>query len=146
MSSKVFFYCLKVWLASVVLGPTLFWATSVPPINPNGSYTLADFLGFWAYGIVYGLAFSLISFLLFWAAMIYVSRRNWPSKQRRLVTVLLGIILTVAPFLILFQTVDLLGLTDRIAFCGSYLLPIVAGIFFYRWPRASKQEVKIDRA
>jgi uncharacterized Tic20 family protein len=144
MSSRVFFYCLKVWLASVLLGPPLFWGCLMQ-MDRDSSYTFGDLLNFWAYGVLYGLAFSLISFLLFLLGMFYIYRRNWPVVQRRTATALLGIILTVIPFLIFFQTLDVFLRETRIVFCLSYLLPILAGIFLYRFPIPKKPEVKIDR-
>jgi hypothetical protein len=133
MSSKVFFYCLKVWLASVVLGPALFWCL-LPSLDREAPYTFGFFLSFWGYGILYGLAFSLISFLIFLVCVIYISHQNWPFGQRRLAAGVMAIALTVVPFMILFGTVNILPLVERVLFCSCYLLPILAGIFFYRFP------------
>jgi len=144
MSSKVFFYCLKVWLASVILGPALFW-NCMPYIDRDASYTFTDFLGFWFFGILYGLGFSLVSFLLFWVATMYVSRSDWASGRRRLAIAVSGIVLTVAPFLILFGTVGFFSLGARVLFCASYLIPILAGIFFYRFPCQAERGAKVDR-
>ncbi|HXB05882.1 MAG TPA: hypothetical protein VNW04_02165 [Puia sp.] len=145
MSSKVFFYCLKVWLASVLLGPPLFWGC-LRQLDKDASYTFGDLLNFWAYGILYGLGFSVISFLLFLGGMFYIYRRNWPILQRRTATALLGIVLTIIPFLIFFGTLNFFLPETRIAFCLSYLLPIVAGIFLYRFPTPKKRGIKIDRS
>ena len=137
MSSKVFFYCLKVWLASVVVGPALFWCL-LSVLDRDAAYTVGYFLSFWGYGILYGLWFSLLSFLIFWGCMVYISHQSWPSGQRRTATVVMAIALTVVPFMILFGTVNILFPMGRVLFCLCYLFPIVAGIFFYRLPFSGK--------
>jgi len=131
MSAKVFFYCLKVWLASVLLGPVLFWLCLMR-LDDDASYTFPNFLGFWGYTILYGLGFSLVSFLMFLLAETYIAHRNWPGHRRRAVTALLGILLTLIPFLIFLGTLHFSNDAISIAFCLSYLLPVLAGIYFYR--------------
>jgi hypothetical protein len=138
MSSKLFFYCLKVWLVSVLIGPALFWCCLMR-IDTDASYTFTEFLGFWGYGILYGLAFSLVSFLLFWGSLIYIYRRDWTGPQRRLATAFLGIVLTIVPFIIFFGTLNFFDESTRVAFCLSYLLPILGGIFIYRSPRPASK-------
>ena len=137
MSAKVFFYCLKVWLASVLIGPALFWFCLMR-IDSDASYTFAEFLSFWGYAILYGLGFSLISFLVFLFAEAYIVHRNWPWHRRRTATAILGILLTILPFLIFFGTLNFFNDETRVAFCLSYLLPLLAGIYFYRFPQISK--------
>lgn len=133
MSAKVFFYCLKVWLASVLIGPALFWCC-LTRIDTDASYTFTEFLGFWGYAVLYSLVFSLISFLLFLLSMVYVSHRHWPWHRQRWTIALLGIVLTLAPIAVFLGTLKFFDETGRIAFCLSYLLPILAGIFIYRFP------------
>jgi hypothetical protein len=144
MSSRVFFYCLKVWLASVLIGPMLFSGVQ-PLLDEDAAYTLNFFLGFWGYMILYGLGFSLVSFLLFWGGMIYITHQEWSSNQRRMAAAFLGIALTVAPFMVLFGTVNILMPKERIIFCLCYLLPILAGIFWYRFPGGPKPGMKLQR-
>ena len=135
MSAKVFFYCLKVWLASVFIGPALFWCF-MTRIDRDAAYTFADFLGFWGYAMLYSLLFSLISFLLFLISMAYVSHQKWEWHRQRLVIAFLGIVLTVVPIVIFLGTYRFFSDTGRIAFFLSYLLPILAGIFLYPFPHS----------
>lgn len=134
MSAKVFFYCLKVWLASVLLGPVIFWFCLMR-LDDDASYTFRNFLGFWGYAILYGLGFSLISFLLFLLAETYIAHRDWTGQRRRTTTAVLGILLTVIPFLIFLGTLRFSNNAISVAFCLSYLLPVLAGIFYYRHPQ-----------
>ena len=142
MSSRVFFYCLKVWLASVLIGPALF-SGCLPFLDSDAAYTPGFFLSFWGYMIVYGFAFSLVSFLVFWGCMVYITHQNWPYGQRRTAAAILGIALTVVPFMILFGTLNIWMAKERVIFCLCYLLPILAGIYMYRFPRDGKHGVNL---
>ena len=137
MSAKVFFYCLKVWLASVLIGPVLFWFCLMR-LDDDASYNFPNFLGFWGYAILYGIGFSLLSFLVFLIAETYIARRDWPWHRRRTITAILGILLTLIPFLIFLGTLHFFKDAISVAFCLSYLLPVLAGIYFYRFPQVSK--------
>jgi hypothetical protein len=133
MSSKVFFYCLKVWLVSVLLGPALFWCCLMR-LDTDATYTFPEFLSFWGLTILYGLAFSVISFLVFLFSMVYISHhQEWPVTRRRIVTALLGFVLLTIPIMIFLRTLNIFDPTGA-ALGISYLLPLLAGILFYRVP------------
>ncbi|HLZ85984.1 MAG TPA: hypothetical protein VKQ52_02035 [Puia sp.] len=129
MSSKVFFYCLKVWLTSVVLGPVIFWCWEIPDI-----LTLSSFLAYLGIAILYGLVFSLLSFLLLWAGIAFLYRRGWPLTRQRLAAACWGLTLTLVPFLVLFARADSVMQPDSVHLSLSYLFPILVGIFVYQWP------------
>jgi hypothetical protein len=137
MSSRVFFYCLKVWLASVLLGPILLWGFMLQG-GVSRSWTFADFLLYWGVTIMTGVVYSGISFIIFWGLTVLVYRQRWPAPQVRIAEAALGVLLTLLPFLILFQSNEF-HLEHRAALLSCYLLPILGGVFFYRFPRAENR-------
>jgi hypothetical protein len=139
MSSRLFFYCLKVWLASVLLGPILLWGCLLQG-GSGRSWTFADFLLYWGVTIMTGIVYSGISFVLFWVLTILLYRQHWPVPQLRIAEAMLALVLTMVPFLVLFETNNF-NQGDRAAIFSCYLLPILAGIFFYRFPRPEKSKV-----
>jgi hypothetical protein len=143
MSAKMFFYCLKVWLASVLIGPAVFWCYLMVRDSSDG-ILFSEFLLFWGFSIVVGLGCSLISFLLFWGSTSYLYRHHWKTMRMRIATVLLALVLTLAPFLICFRSFRFFE-QERITLFECYLLPILVGIFFYRLPRDAGPDVKTGR-
>src|SRR6201986_750331 len=101
MSSRVFFYCLKVWLASVLLGPILLWGFLLQ--GGSWPWSLGDFLLYWGMTIIMGVVCSGLSFIIFWGLTVLVYRQHWPVPQVRIAEAALGVLLTLVPFLILFQ-------------------------------------------
>jgi hypothetical protein len=135
MSAKVFFYCLKVWLASVLTGPLLFWCCLLIQ-DRNGEVLFSDFLLYWAFSIVVGLGCSLLSFLLFWGSTFFLYHQHWTVLRLRIVTAGLALVLTVVPFMVCFRSFGFFE-RERVVLFECYLLPILLGIFFYRYPRAT---------
>jgi hypothetical protein len=133
MSSRVFFYCLKVWLASILLGPILLWGFLLQG-GSGRSWTFADFLLYWGVTIMAGVVYSALSFLVFWILTILVYRQHWPVPQLRIAEAILAVVLTMIPFLVLFE-MNSIDQGYQAALFACYLLPILAGVFFYRFPR-----------
>lgn len=139
MSAKVFFYCLKVWLASVLIGPLLFWCCLMLQ-DRSGEVLFSEFLLYWAFSIVVGLGCSLLSFLLFWGSTFYLYHQHWTRLRLRITTAVLALVLTVVPFAVCFRTFSFFE-RERVVLFECYLLPILVGVFFYRCPKPVNPEV-----
>jgi uncharacterized membrane protein len=125
---KIILYCLKIWLISVVVGTLLFYFVCNP--TDDSSWT------FWGYMWVVCLGatiYSVVSFLLFWAGVVVVTGRRFSARKQRAVAAGWATILVIAPFPILFgrnhPNWALLG-----ELCGCYLVPVLAGIWVFRFP------------
>lgn len=136
MSAKVFFYCLKVWLASVIIGPLLFWCCLMLQ-DRDGGVLFSEFLLYWGFSIIVAFGSSLISFLLFWGSTFYLYRQHWTVMRLRITTAILALILTMAPCMLFFRSFTFFE-RERLTIFECYLVPILVGIFFYRFPRPAK--------
>jgi uncharacterized membrane protein len=128
---KIFLYCLKIWQSSVVVGTFLFYFVGNP--TEDSSWT------FWGYMWVVCLGatiYSLVSFLLFWAGVVFVTGRLFSVRKRKAVAAGWATILVIAPFPVLFgrnhPNWALLG-----ELCGCYLAPLLVGIGVFRFPKVS---------
>jgi hypothetical protein len=125
---KPFIYSLKVWLTGVVVGALLFYFIGHP--TDDSSMT------FWGYLIViclYTLLYSSVSFLIFWAATAWLTKRRLPRNRQRWIMTVIGLIGTVLPFPILLgrNHPDWWMLTE---ITGCYVALIVAGIWLFKFP------------
>jgi len=129
MFKKIFIYCLKVWLSAVILGPALFFIPGDPTNDSS--------MGFWEYmmfACVAGLIYSLVSFLLFCAGVAYFTSLHISIALQKILTTGWSVLLTIAPFPILFgkNHPNWIILSEL---SGCYLLPILIGIWIYRFPQ-----------
>jgi hypothetical protein len=125
---KPFIYCFKVWLTSVIGGALLFYFIGHP--TDDSSMT------FWGYMIVvclYTLLYSSVSFLIFWAAMARLTKRHRPRNWQRWIMRVIGVLLTVLPFPVLFDRNHpdwwMMAEVDH-----CYVVPIVTGIWLFKFP------------
>jgi Co/Zn/Cd efflux system component len=121
-------FSLKVWLTSVVLGTLIFYFIGHP--TDDSSMT------FWEYilvGLLYALLLSCVSFFVFWAALTWLTKRPLPKTAKRWITTFIGLILTAAPFPILFggNHPDWRMMSE---FASCYAAPIVAGTWLFKFP------------
>jgi uncharacterized membrane protein len=128
---KVFGYCLKIWLISVVTGTLLYYFVG----NPTDDSSMT----FWGYMGVVCLAatvYSLVSFLLFWIGVYVLAGRPYSARQQKSIGSAWATILAIAPFPILFgRNHPNWALLAELS--GCYLVPVVAGIWVFRFPRVA---------
>jgi hypothetical protein len=125
---KPFIYSLEVWLTSVIVGAFLFYFIGHP--TDDSSMT------FWGYMIIvclYTLLYSSISFLIFWSAMAWLTKRPLSRNRQRWIMTFIGLVLTVLPFPILLgrNHPDWLMVAEV---AGCYSIPIAAGIWLFKFP------------
>ena len=125
---KIFLYCLKIWLTTVVVGALLFYVV--------GSPTYDSSMTFWEYMAVVCLAaaiYSSVSFLLFWAGVVFVTGRRISVWRQRSIAMAWAAILVIAPFPSLFG-----GHHPNWALlaelCGCFLVPVLVGIWMFKFP------------
>jgi hypothetical protein len=140
MPKKALFYCLKVWITGVVVGPLLFYAMDKHFVD--GLLSFSDYIFVFFAG---GLLFSIPSFLLLWATATYTCKRPGDLPLQRLKLAGWSLLFTVLPPVIILvwqhtnpDNADWSLLTRLIA---SYFASIAAAIFFYRFP-AGPQEAR----
>lgn len=147
MPKKALFYCLKVWITGVVVGPLLFYVMDKHFVNQ-----LLSFLDFILVFDVGGLLFSIPSFLLLWATATYICKRPGDQPMQRLKLAGWSLLFTVlSPVIILVwqhtspDSTDWSLLTRLIA---CYFAAIAAAIFFYRLPagpQEARDQPEVDR-
>jgi len=130
---KIFLYCLKIWLTSVVVGALLFYFVGDPTYDSS--------MTFWGYMAVVCLAaaiYSLVSFLLFWAGVVFVTGRRISVWRQRWIAMAWATILVIAPFPILLgRNHPNWALLAEL--CGCYLVPVLAGIWVFRVPAVAQK-------
>jgi hypothetical protein len=144
MRPRVVSYIFRSWLTSVLLGPILlvlgvnfvFWvrysvygARSVFGGQTVSWPTLQEMAVFYALGT----AAMIPTFFLLWLGCYFVCRRIWPVRMRKLAMTLWALVLIAVTSNVLnmfmrwgWQPVNMLG--------GSFFLPMLGGILFYRFP------------
>ena len=130
-------YSIKIWLTSVVLSPVVF-VFGDDLIHPNNSEWFYSALGFIGFSIVYGLVLSIpcvIILFLFAGSLVY---RKLDMIYKKLLLSIVGIVLSILPFYLLFRGDD--NRFDLYTFFWSlsYCFFIVAGVWFYELEPAYK--------
>lgn len=121
-------YCMKVWLTSVLLGTLIFYFVG----NPTDDSSMT----FWEYIAVvclYTMLYSCVSFLVFWALIAWLTKRQLPLGRKRWTATITGLILAVLPFPILFGS-NHPNWWMLAAVAGCYVVPMVAGIWLFKFP------------
>jgi hypothetical protein len=128
----VFTYCFQIWLTGLIVSPVIsfLWA----------GRDLAGEESWWAYElfmIIYAFLFSLPALFLFSGCAALLFWLRWNEAIGRLILSLLGILLTILTFAIVFQSPLSIHLGD---YPGSlcYIFPSLAGVWLYRWPGRTK--------
>jgi hypothetical protein len=126
---RIFLYCLKVWLSSVVVGGVLFYFLDKP--TDDSSMT---FLGYMIIFCVFALLFSSVSFFLLWAGVAMLANGRLSVNKQRWIATAWGAILAIAPVVLLFgwHQPDWSFLARL---CGCYLIPLLAAIWVFKFPQ-----------
>lgn len=132
MSKKVLYYCAKVWLTSLVLGPILYFAWSWSDLEG-----LLNFYGFTIAAILSGFILSLPSAIFFWAGVACLQTSQLSVGSQRLLLCAWTALLTFVPFLLLYDwagqnTGSSLGQWLKLPLCCWVVL--AAGIYVFRFP------------
>lgn len=127
------FYSLKVWLTSVALGP-LFIILLSKIFRPHGyafdSFSnMFDFIGLLMY---LSLLVSIPSAILLWLLTSLIIRFNYNETLSKAILTVIGFILTIGPFYLLFNGDDNPGEDGIFIWATSYASVIIAGIWFYK--------------
>jgi uncharacterized membrane protein len=125
---KVFLYCLKIWLASVVAGNMLFYVVGYP--TDDSSMT---FWGYMAVACLGATIYSFVSFLLFWLGVFLIARRHFSAWRKRGIATVWAMILVIAPFPMLFGR-NHPNWAMLAVLCGCYLVPLLVGVWVFKFP------------
>ena len=132
MSKKVLFYCAKVWLTSLVLGPILYFTWSWSDLEG-----LLNFYGFTIAAILSGFILSLPSALFFWGGAVCLQGSRLSVGVQRLLLCAWTALLTFVPFWLLYDWAghnpgSSLGQWLQLPLCCWIVL--VIGIYIFRFP------------
>ena len=95
MKRNDFIYATKVWLTGAVFGPVLFLVWEGLQHFSNPQYTLiegdwGDSAEFFLLMVLFGMLFSLPSWLVLWLTTVWANRTSWTETARRLLSVAPG--------------------------------------------------------
>jgi len=142
-------YATKVWLTGTVFGPVLFLVWEGLQHFSNPQYTLiegdwGDSAEFFLLMVLFGMLFSLPSWLVLWLATVWANRTSWTETARRLLLVGVATVLTILPFP-LFGGEMLWGGSESWMLILCYWLAIAAGILYFRLgPAGVETAAEID--
>ena len=120
-------YSLKVWLTSVVLGSLI--STIPMTLRSESKQQFAQALGFIPLLIAIVAALSFCSWLLLFLFTYLFTKQSFRVKNVKLILSFLGLVLSVAPLLLLAD--GGLGLVYTIDLI-TYPAWIIAGLWFYK--------------
>jgi len=136
MISSKFLYSLKVWLTSVVVAPILFSGIriSIPGLyRETGVELLSKFFES-CFGLIFiELFFSFVIWLIFLVAVQIIVTCVSNEILRRWTLFITGLVLTMAPFIILMPWGEILDITDfftGIMLCNCFC--ISWGVWYYK--------------
>ena len=117
-------YTLKVWLTSVFFPPIVFFVMFLTdPVK-------TDILGYIMLMVLLGAVLSLPSAALLGFSIYILKYTELSVKQKKIILSIIGIVLTIAPFLFFIPIDSILDIGNPLVF--AYALVIVAGIWFYK--------------
>lgn len=138
---QVLIYSLKVWLTSVLISPIIFILIEIT-FKTRSFIDVNSVLGFIAYSIPYGLVLSIPSWLLFFACIYNISKFIRNLLTIRLIVTLVGSVLSLLSFYIIFHRDD--DTTGVIPWALSYCIIIIAGSWFYAFNANVTESKSID--
>jgi hypothetical protein len=106
MNYRIFNYCLKVWLTSVVVSPILYILIEVI-VNPGYFESTPGGMAFILFSIPYGLILSIPSCLLLLVLIYVFNRMSLSISTRKIWLSITGILLTLIPFVIMYHSYDI---------------------------------------
>lgn len=125
----VYLYPLQVWLTSALIGPVLWFLSA-----GISDHALLTFVQFYWLTLVFGFMFSFPCFLLLWAGVAYVNRWRLRLLHKKLVVAGWALVLAIAPFLLIIDWREPILQGPNLAFIASYVGPLLAAVFLFRWP------------
>ncbi len=138
-------YSFKVWLTNVLVGPMLLISGAMGYMYLKHYYDHSAAAAVsrqqldwpnlkevsWMY--LFGLMVTIPGFFLLWVGCFFICRRTWPVRMRKLGLAVCALLMIGATSVVLgmrlgwaWQPMTFLG--------GCYFLPLLCGIFFYRFP------------
>jgi hypothetical protein len=127
---QVFIYSLKVWLTGVVLSPILYVFVEFV-FQPRYFDGFKAELGFIGYSIPYGLILSIPSWFFLLTTLVIFEYTSASLLTKRIILSLVGSAVAFAPFYLLFYSSEDIRWFDTFLWGFSYIIIIVASIWFY---------------
>lgn len=130
-------YATKVWLFSVFVSPILILSAYIIADSSSGG-GLADALSFFGVYTVFGLIFSIPSWILFMIGVRNHQRIGVITDSPKANIQIIAIILCVLPFMFLFG--GIFGNPEVMLFAIPYLVTISIGIWYFELKSNTQNE------
>lgn len=131
---QALYYCLKIWLTSVVTGPVIFFLFSC-----SNNYTDLSILEDNAFialiMAVIGFIFSMPSMLLLWLATIEIKKRGLSVIVSKVILSFAGAVLTLMAGILCSAMID----PAVIIFSALYMVIVITGIWIFKLSPAPAQ-------
>jgi len=129
---QILIYSLKVWLTSVIIAPIIFFLLNLISTGVSSElFRLVNFL-FYLYIVLATAVASVITWLIFYAIIYYISRSGWPNRISLFAIFCSGELLVIVTFKLFLV---LLNGFDNITFNTLMLchcICIGGGILYYK--------------
>jgi H+/Cl- antiporter ClcA len=135
-------YSLKIWLTSVVLSP-IFYTVYDALTRPKFIYNPRNEAEAYLYFLVFGLALSIPSWVLFWLSLHCINTQRWKPITTKLLISIVAVALTFTPFLMVYSLYDLSRDSSTIGVPICYSLLILAGVWYYKLRVVTLQDSKL---
>jgi hypothetical protein len=119
---QALWFSLKVWLTGVLLGP-LFAVFVAKPRDFNG------IVGFIGLTIYLGFLVTIPCWLVLWAVIFFGKNLPYSIRIRRVIYSVVGVLLCISPFYLLFHADD--NTTQVIPWAICYCIAITIGMWIY---------------
>jgi len=130
---RSFIYTLKVWLTSVVLAPPVIVILTKLFLPHEMVFdNVANVLSSIVLLIYLATIVSIPSWMLLWLSTALIIKFNFSNTYNKVILTVIGCILCVLPFYLLFHEDDNPSRADLAIWASSYMLVIVGGIWFYK--------------
>lgn len=126
---NVFVFCLTIWLAGLLLGP-LLWYASPTFIDQH----FWSFFKYYYMAVGIGALGSVLSFFALFGIMYYANKQTWSATRKKWIMAGLIVVLFVPVFAFVFDGWDELLDREIQVTLAAYFLPMFVTLLIFRWP------------
>jgi hypothetical protein len=133
MSKQAFIYSLKVWLTSAIVTPILFTLGGLLFLDKGHTQEpIGDYIGFTLAFILFGMAYSILLFVLLWLLIAKLLKMAMPERKVKLLVLMIAELLIAALiFGLQLKGTGVIGL-NTLAWWLPYALITGLAIWFYK--------------
>lgn len=125
----VYVYPLQIWLMTAFMGPVFLFLFMRSVDHSWGTF----FEFYWLTALI-GFVLSMPSFLFLLMGVVIVDWRSSGVFAKKLIIAGWAVILAIAPIVLLTGSIDIIVQKPGLLILGSYVVPLLAAVFMFRWP------------